>query len=77
MVMYRDFTCRNARSLGLVGEVKNLSNGTVCVIAEGPHDDLLKFIVRLHEGPMFSHVEDVQVKWTAITGTFSSFTIMY
>ena len=35
MVMYRDFTARFARRLGLVGEVKNLSDGTVRVIAEG------------------------------------------
>src|SRR3989344_224255 len=35
VVMYRDFATRKARGLGLVGEVKNLPDGTVRVVAEG------------------------------------------
>lgn len=77
VVMYRDFTCRNARALGLVGEVKNLPDGTVRVIAEGPHDALLKLVVRLHKGSVFSHVRDVSVAWKSATGKYQSFDIEY
>jgi len=75
MVMYRDFVCRSARSLALVGEAKNLPDGTVRVVAEGSRDDLLKLIIRLHKGSAFSHVRSVDVAWKAPRGTFSSFDI--
>lgn len=77
VVMYRDFTCRSARALGLVGEVKNLSDGTVRVIAEGPHVDLLKLIVYLHRGSMFSHVRNVTVTWQSARSNYTSFDIVY
>ena len=44
MVMFRDFTKRKAGSLGLTGTVKNLKDGSVCVVAQGDEDKLNKFI---------------------------------
>jgi acylphosphatase len=77
MVLYRDFVCRNAKSLGLVGEVRNLPDGTVRVIAEGPRDALLKLIVRLHKGSLLAHVREVEVTWRSMLGTFTAFNITY
>ena len=77
MVMYRDFAARSARSLGLVGEVKNLSDGTVRVIAEGSRDKLLEFVARLKRGSLFSHVEQVTCTWSPATGEYPSFAIAY
>ena len=40
LVMYRDFTRRKAKQLGIVGTVENLDNGNVYVIAEGEEKTL-------------------------------------
>jgi acylphosphatase len=77
MVMYRDFVQRAATALGLVGEVKNLPDGNVRVIAEGEHEILLKLIVRLHKGSLLSHVRDVSVSWKSARGRYQSFEIVY
>ena len=77
MVMYRDFAARKARGLGLVGEVKNLKDGTVHVVAEGPRDALQKYIQRLQRGSLLSHVERVISEWKPSTGAYPSFSITY
>lgn len=77
MVMYRDFATRKARGLKLVGEVKNLKNGTVHVIAEGPKERLGLYIEKLWEGSILSKVEGVDILWRAPSGTYTSFDITY
>jgi|CXWL01.1.fsa_nt_gi acylphosphatase len=77
MVMYRDFTCRNARKLGLLGEVKNLPDSTVYVIAEGPRAQLEKLLSRLKTGPLLSDVEEVEVEWLSAQHRHKNFSISY
>lgn len=77
LVLYRDFTVRKARALGLVGEVQNLTNGTVKTIAEGPRDALEKLVVQLRKGSLFSRVEHVEAMFVPVSGMYTSFTIRY
>ncbi|MGB4076838.1 MAG: acylphosphatase [Minisyncoccia bacterium] len=77
IVMYRDFTCRKARGLGLVGSVQNLPDGTVRVIAEGPRASLEKLALKLWKGSLFSRVDMVQTTYAPATGEFPSFRIIY
>lgn len=77
VVMYRDFCCRNARALELVGTVQNLRDGTVRVIAEGERAKLDEFALRLWKGSMFSKVEMVKTNFMAATGEFDKFRIIY
>jgi acylphosphatase len=77
MVMFRDFTCRKARSLGLVGTVKNLAEGSVLAVAEGEEEKLQEWLKKIKKGPMLAHVERVEEKWSAATGEFSDFKIIY
>ena len=77
MVMYRDFVERKATSLKLTGEVRNLTDGTVEVIAEGPRTQLEELIRKLHRGPLLAHVEQVAVVWQSATGAFTAFKIAY
>ncbi len=77
MVMYRDFAMRKARSLKLVGEVKNLPDGTVRVVAEGPSDALRVFVEKLKEGSLLSRVDGVVVSWLPATNEYSDFHISY
>lgn len=76
-VMYRDFVQRKASGLKLVGEVQNLKDKTVHVVAEGERDALERLIVKLHRGPFFSHVDHVSVNWSAPTSAFKKFSIRY
>ncbi len=77
LVMFRDFVKRNARSLGLVGTVQNLSDGSVEVVAEGDEKNLLKLIGVLYHGSLLSRVDDVKVLWREPTNVFSNFNILY
>ena len=77
MVMYRDFTKRRARSLGLTGWVKNNDDGTVTVVAEGEEEVLKALLSELHNGSMLARVDDVRVSWKEPSGSFSSFDIQY
>lgn len=75
MVMYRDFASRHAKRL--TGEVRNLEDGTVAVIAEGMREDLEAYIGKLNKGPLFAHVSGVSVSWKEATGQFDRFSIRY
>lgn len=77
LVMYRDFACRKARALRLVGNVKNLPDGTVSVIAEGPREVLRAYIEKLRGGPILASVDNVAVSWFPATGDYTSFDIVY
>lgn len=77
MVMYRDFAQRKARGLRLAGEVENLKDGTVRVVAEGPRDRLERYIIKLRKGPLLARVEDVTIAWHAASGTHAGFSIIY
>ena len=77
MVMMRDFVKRSARALGLRGRVKNRSDGTVEVVAQGEHPVLEKLVEKLHIGSIFSRVDRVEVVWQSITTLYSDFNIDY
>jgi acylphosphatase len=59
-VGYRYFALKRAEELGLSGFVRNMPDGSVEVIAEGPDPQLSQFEARLKEGPSFARVEDVE-----------------
>ncbi len=77
MVMYRDFAQRKARGLRIQGEVTNLPDGTVRVIAEGEREGLDRYIQKLRKGPLLADVTDVAVAWHPATGGYTKFSITY
>lgn len=76
-VFFRAFARDSARQLNLTGFARNLSNGNVEVIAEGPEKDLKELIAKLNEGPPASHIENVEIAWLEATNEFKSFDIRY
>jgi acylphosphatase len=74
-VGYRFFALRQGDAFELTGRVRNLSDGTVEVEAEGEMENLERFISRLREGPRAARVNDVQVEWKEFKGQFSSFEV--
>lgn len=77
MVMFRDFTLREAQRLGLVGEVRNHEDGTVRVYAEGEKEKLDAFIKILKRGPWLARVDEVRVEWLDPVGTYDRFNVRY
>jgi acylphosphatase len=76
-VGYRYFVIEEASALGLRGYVRNLPNGTVEVIAEGPRPLLERLLEALRRGPPAAYVEDVEVGWGPATGAFAGFRVRY
>jgi len=74
-VSYRGYARRSARGLGLTGWVRNLYDGRVEAVAEGPRPAVEAFIAWAREGPASARVEDVQVVWEDYRGEFSDFRI--
>jgi len=77
MVMFRDFTQRKAKALGLVGAVKNLPDDSVWAAAEGEEEKLKTLLDELKKGPILAKVERVEEKWLEATGEFKDFKILY
>ncbi len=77
MVMYRDYTQRKGSGLKLVGEVQNLPDGTVRVVAEGSRQVLEAFLQKLEKGSLLSRVESIAPAWTSPKGEYTRFTINY
>ncbi|HEX2792189.1 MAG TPA: acylphosphatase [Candidatus Paceibacterota bacterium] len=77
MVMYRDFAQRKASGLKLSGWVKNLPDGTVRVVAEGPRERLDAYLAKLKKGSLLSKVEQVVPSWSPATGELKKFVIAY
>jgi acylphosphatase len=76
-VGYRAYTLKMAGCLGLTGGVKNLPDGRVEVVAEGPRMKLNELVSVLKQGPPRSQVTGVHVSWGEATGRYPSFDIWY
>jgi acylphosphatase len=59
-VGFRWFVARHARALGLTGFARNLPNGGVEVVVNGPDEALPELERLLRAGPANAHVEQVE-----------------
>ncbi len=77
-VGFRWSTRRQATSLGVVGYVKNLRDGTVEMIAEGEEEALKKLLEWCKIGPSWAGVSRVEERWEEIDKKqFTSFQIEF
>ena len=74
-VGYRFFAQRAAARHQVVGYVRNLDDGRVEALAEGPAVNVESFKLELSTGPRFSFVEQVEEIHLDPTGFYSSFRI--
>ena len=59
-VAFRWYVLGAARQLGVLGWVRNLSDGRVDVVGQGNHEVLGILEGKLRKGPLLSHVENVE-----------------
>lgn len=74
-VNFRWFTQRRASDLQLRGFVRNQSDGSVMVVAEGTREAVEQLLDAVRVGPSSAVVDDVQVEWTTPTGEFDRFEV--
>ena len=67
-VFYRQSTLEEATRLGLAGWVRNLPDGRVEAVAEGPREALDALLAWCRRGPPAAHVTDVSATFGDATG---------
>ncbi|PNI07709.1 acylphosphatase [Arthrobacter sp. AFG7.2] len=72
-VGFRYRTMGKAEELGLTGEVKNLDDGSVAVVAEGPRPQVGRLLEWLNSGHTPGQVERVEDSRSPAHGTFQGF----
>lgn len=75
-VFFRHNTRIEATRLGLTGTVRNLPDGSVRVIAEGPRDRLDRLLAWLRRGPDLAVVDRVDAEWRDATASYPDFRIV-
>ena len=74
-VGFRMWAQRRARALGLTGYARNLDDGSVEVVGEGPPAALTQLLIALRRGPESAEVRSVQANWRPCAGISQRFEI--
>jgi acylphosphatase len=74
-VFFRAETRYAAERLGVRGWVRNLPDGTVEAVFEGPDEAVEKAVAWCRTGPSSARVDDVQVTWGEDGKEFDRFSI--
>lgn len=72
-VGFRFWTMGKAEELGLTGEVKNLDDGSVALVAEGPEAQVHGLLEWLNSGQTPGRVDRVEDTISAAEGNFRGF----
>ena len=76
-VYFRASAATEARNLGLCGWVRNLPDGRVEAMAEGPRGALTRFVLWCHHGPPSARVDRVETVWTAAEEVSGGFEVRH
>ena len=74
-VFYRQSTMETARRLGVTGWVRNLPDGSVEAVAEGPAEAVRALLDWCRQGPPAAEVISIDLDWSDATGEFSRFAV--
>ncbi len=74
-VFFRDSTREKAEQLGLTGWVKNLPDGRVEALFEGPSERIREMIRWCEKGPPHAEVENVDSQFEVSEGDLTSFEV--
>ncbi len=76
-VFYRASTHSEAVRLGLKGWVRNLPDGRVELVAEGPGEAVDALIAWCRQGPPAARVDGIEAVEETVTGEFQDFSVRY
>jgi acylphosphatase len=73
---FRASTQREARRLGLGGWVRNRSDGSVEIVAEGEETSIRELHGWAQKGPSAARVDRVDTRWKSYSGEYADFRIV-
>jgi acylphosphatase len=76
-VGFRYFMLDAARPLGVEGWVRNSSDGSVELVAEGERSKLERLLLAARQGPRHARIDDVEVEWQPAAGGLGRFDLTY
>ena len=76
-VCFRHYTQKKATELGVFGYVKNQSDGSVTIVAEGLNDSIQKLLNWASNGPSHSRVDSIEHNEQIYQDEFEGFNIRY
>ena len=76
-VFFRANTERKAIEIGVTGWVRNLEDGTVEAVFEGPKDKIKEIITWCSKRLQHARVDDVNITWNEYQNEFDEFEIRY
>ena len=76
-VFFRARMRDQALEAGVGGWVRNLPDGSVEAVLEGPWEAVMKVVCWAHRGPPLARVDRIEVEFGEATGEFESFEIRY
>ena len=74
-VFFRDSTREKAEQMGLAGWVKNLPDGQVEAVFEGPSEGVREMVRWCEEGPSHASVENVDADFESASGDLEGFEV--
>ncbi len=74
-VFFRDSTRQRAEELGLAGWVRNLPDGRVEALFDGPSERVREMVRWCKEGPSHAEVEDVDTEFEESAGDLEGFEV--
>jgi acylphosphatase len=72
-VFFRYTCAHEASKAGLRGTVRNLSDGRVEAVFQGPRSSVERLIFWCHDGPPAAKVAEVAVSWESLDGSLPLF----
>jgi acylphosphatase len=75
-VFFRDSTREKAQQLGLSGWVKNLPDGRVEALFEGPSQEVREMVRWCEQGPPHAAVDNVEVEFDTAREDASGFEVL-
>jgi len=76
-VGFRHFTYKAALRLGLTGWVRNLPDGAVEAVAQGPQEKIEEWLTALKEGPPASRVKGLTIRRGGNEEAFDKFEVRF
>ena len=76
-VFFRAFTREVAESFGLKGWVRNLPDGRVEAVFEGPRELIEEALKRIKVGPPAARVDEFETRWDESVENLPDFRIRY
>ncbi len=74
-VGFRYWTKREASKLGLTGWVRNLADGRVEAIFQGPKERVAEMVEKCRKGPVWTGDNEVKLEWKKARKEFTNFEI--